>query len=114
MAETAIVKIFRFDPKLDREPRYDTFEVPPEGWCGVKVIDTLRYIYEHFDSGLSFREPCHQQLCGACLVTVNKKPALACDAFSEKEMIIEAAPKRQIIKDLVTAERCDRTDQPKI
>ena len=102
MADKATVKIWRFDPSVDREPRYETYEVPPEGWDGVKVIDTLRYIYENFDPELSFREPCRQQLCGACAVMVNKKRILACDVFMEKEALIEPLPNRRVIKDLVT------------
>ncbi len=101
MKDDAKVKIFRFDPMVDKEPRYETYEVPPEAWRGVKIIDTLRYIYEHFAPGLSFREPCRQQLCGACAVMVNKKPVLACDAISEKEMIIEPVPKYRVFKDLI-------------
>ena len=101
MTDKATVKIYRFDPAVDGEPRYETYEVPPEGWYGVKVIDTIRYIYENFDSGLSFREPCRQRLCGACTIMLNSKPVLACDAFSEKDMVIEPLPNRRLIKDLV-------------
>jgi succinate dehydrogenase / fumarate reductase iron-sulfur subunit len=102
MTNHATVKIFRFDPTVDKEPRYESYEVPYEYWYGVKVIDTLRYIYETFAPGLSFREPCRQQVCGACVVLVNQKPVLACDTFSEKEMVIEPIPHRQVLKDLVT------------
>ena len=102
MKDNATVTIYRFDPSVDREPRYQTYDVPPEGWHGLKVIDTLRYIYETLDPGLSFREPCRQQLCGACAVLVNQKPVLACDAFSEREMTIEPPLHRQVFKDLVT------------
>jgi succinate dehydrogenase/fumarate reductase iron-sulfur protein len=105
MAEKATVKIFRFDPSQDKEPRYETYEVPYEHWHGVKVIDTLRYVYETFDTGLSFREPCRQQLCGACAVSVNKKTVLACDAYSEHEMTIEPLPDRAVLKDLIAEER---------
>ncbi len=101
MGDMAIVKIFRFDPTEDKEPRHEIYEVPHEAWNKVKVIDTIRYIYENFAPGLSFREPCRQQLCGACAVLVNKKPVLACNAFSEKEMTIEPIPKYPIIKDLI-------------
>jgi len=101
MNDKAIIKIRRFDPTVDKEPRYETYEVPPEGWGGLKVIDTLRYIYENFDPGLSFREPCRQRLCGACTVMVNNKPVLACDALSEKEMVIEPVAKYQVLKDLI-------------
>jgi len=32
---------------------------------------------------------------------VNKKPVLACEAFSEKEMTIEPVPKHRVLKDLI-------------
>ena len=101
MADNATVKIRRFDPSSDTEPRYETYNVPQGAWQGVKVIDTIRYIYENFDTGLSFREPCRQQICGACIVVVNGKPILACDSFSEKEMVIEPLAGHRVIKDLV-------------
>jgi len=101
MTNNATVKIFRFDPTVDKEPRYENYEVPHEYWCGVKIIDTIRYVYEKFAPGLSFREPCRQQVCGACLILVNKKPVLACEEFSKKEMIIESLPNRLILKDLI-------------
>lgn len=99
--DRAIVKIFRFDPTIDEEPRYETYDVPAEAWNRRKVIDVIRYIYEHYAPGLSFREPCRQQVCGACTVMVNKKPVLACEAIAEKEMIIEPVNKRKVLKDLV-------------
>ncbi len=95
------VKIFRFNPTTDKEPRYEDYEIPPEAWSGIKVIDTIRYIYERFAPGLSFREPCRQQLCGACAILVNKKQVLACNVLSEKEMTIEPVLKYRIIKDLI-------------
>jgi succinate dehydrogenase/fumarate reductase iron-sulfur protein len=101
MEDKAKVKIFRFDPTIDKEPRYETYEVPAEGWRGVKVIDTIRYIYENLAPGLSFREPCRQQLCGACGLMVNKKSVLACDAIAEKEMTIDPIPQHHVFKDLV-------------
>ena len=103
MTEKAIVKIYRFDPAVDKEPRFDTYEVPEEGWRDLRVIETLRYIYENFDSTLSFRDHCRQRLCGACTVLVNKKPVLACDAPSDKKMLIEPISKRPLIKDLVVS-----------
>ena len=101
MVDKATIRIYRFDYLVDAEPRYKTYEVPPEGWRGLKVIDTLRYIYENLDSGLCFRESCRQQLCGACTVMINKKPALACDAFPEREMIIDPLPNHPVLKDLI-------------
>ncbi len=102
MTEKATVKILRFDPSADKEPWYATYEVPYEGWYDLKVTDTLRYIYENLDAGLSFREDCNQRLCGVCLMMVNKKRVLACDVLSEKEMVIEPAANRRVLKDLIT------------
>ncbi len=101
MNDEATIKIRRFDPTVDKEPRFETYKVPLEAWHNVKIIDTLRYIYENLDPGLCFREPCRQRLCGACTIRVNNKPVLACDAFSEKDMVIEPLPNRRLIKDLV-------------
>ena len=39
--ELATVKIFKFDPEVDAEPRYDEFQVP---YQGRTVLDVLRYI----------------------------------------------------------------------
>ncbi len=102
MPDEAIVKIFRFDPTVDKEPRFETYKVPEEAWRERKVIDTIRYVYEKFAPGLSFREPCRQQLCGACSMLVNKKAVLACNELSEREMTIEPIPKYRVVKDLIT------------
>ncbi len=99
----AIVTIFRFDPAADVGQRLETYNVPYEHWHGVKVIDTIRYIYETMSPDLSFREPCRQQVCGGCAMLVNKKPVLACAVFSEKEMVIEPSSDRQVLKDLIVA-----------
>jgi succinate dehydrogenase/fumarate reductase iron-sulfur protein len=99
--DVASVKIYKFDPSVDKEGRFDIWEVPAEAWRGVKVIDTLRYIHEHFDPELSFREPCRQQLCGACTMVVNDKLVLACDTFSQQNMVIKPLSNHKIIKDLV-------------
>jgi succinate dehydrogenase/fumarate reductase iron-sulfur protein len=97
----AKVTILRFDPTVDHEPRHEHYEIPYEHWHGVKVIDTIRWVYENLDPGLSFREPCRQQICGACTLLMNKKVILACDTFSEQEMVIEPLSGRVILKDLV-------------
>jgi len=101
MGDKAIVKIFRFDPTVDKEPRYETYEVPSEGWARKKVIDTIKYICETLDPTLAFRDWCHAGLCGGCAMIVNGEPLLACQQLAEKKMTIEPHPKFEIIKDLV-------------
>jgi NAD-dependent dihydropyrimidine dehydrogenase PreA subunit len=98
--ELAKVKVFRFDPAIDKEPRYEIYKVPYEE---LNVLGVLHYIREHYDSTLAFRfgcegyQPCK---CGACLVLINGKPGLSCQIIAKKEMIIEPHPKYEIIKDL--------------
>lgn len=101
MATEARVTIRRFDPELDKEPRYETYVVPPEGWQNRSVLDTIRYIYSHLDGSLSFRESCRCKIvCSICSVSVNKKVVLACDTPATQEMCIEPVPNRPLIKDL--------------
>lgn len=100
-AGEAKVSLFRFDPTFDKKPRYETYTVPGEAWENCRVIDVLYYIYEHLAPDLSFRGPCSVRICGCCAVKVNKKAVLACDAYAEKEMVIEPVSADRVIKDLV-------------
>jgi succinate dehydrogenase/fumarate reductase-like Fe-S protein len=102
MIEKATVKIWRFDPAVNAQARYEIYHLPPGNWDRVKVIDALRYIYENCDPGISFREPCRQGYCKACAVKINNKVRLACQVFLEEETVIEPAPNRTVIKDIVT------------
>ena len=94
----AAVKIFKFDPSFDSEPRYDNYEVP---YKGSSVLDVLNYVYEHYDPGLSYRFGCKVGFCGGCPIMVNGKPAFSCQKVAEKEMTIEPHSKFEVIKDLV-------------
>ncbi len=96
--ELALVKLFRFDPEVDTEPRYDEYRVP---YQYRTVLDVLRYIYENLDSTFAYRWGCTKGRCRACVVSVNGNPALACMKFAEKEMKIEPHPKFKLIKDLM-------------
>ena len=93
------MKIFKFDPETDEEPRFETFSVPLEG----TVLDALRYIYENHDPSLSFRIGCAgggYQRCGACAVLVNGRSALSCKKLVEEGMTVEPHAKFKVIRDL--------------
>ena len=99
-ADLAEVKVFRFDPVEDKEPRYEVYRVPYKGYT---VLNVLRYIMENHDPTLSFRFGCAgggYQRCGCCPVLVNRTPVLSCKKVAEKEMVIEPHPKFEVIKDL--------------
>ncbi len=98
------VTIFRLDPRVEQASRYETYLVPEEGWMNLTVLDTLRYICEHLDPGLSFRESCRvKAICNICMVRMNKKTVLACDTLSTAEMLIEPIENYPLLKDLVVS-----------
>jgi len=72
------VKVFRFDPTVEKEPHYETYEVPLTE--GMSVLDILDYIYENIDSSLAYYDhaACRHGICGGCAVVVNGKTCLAC------------------------------------
>jgi succinate dehydrogenase/fumarate reductase iron-sulfur protein len=92
------VKIYRFDPAVDKEPHYDTFEGVE--YEGRMVLDVLKYVYENRDPTLSFRYECRLGLCTICKMRVNGKNVFACKKLAEKEMVIDP-PRGTVIKDLM-------------
>jgi succinate dehydrogenase/fumarate reductase iron-sulfur protein len=91
--------IYRFNPDLDKKPRYETFEIDAEP--SETVLAALLKVYEKFDPSLSFRFACGKLKCGECSLMVNKSPCLACEKKLEPEMTIEPLPNLPLIKDLV-------------
>ncbi len=94
------VKCFRFDPKKDEAPYYDTYDVPLSGTMSVQ--DCLMYIREHLDSSLAFFINCRLGFCRRCLVRVNGKSCLACLMDVTGDMTIEPVLKEKVIRDLWT------------
>jgi len=98
MSNLARVKVFRFDPAVDKEPKYDTFEGITFEDCSV--LEVIQTIYEEREPSLAFRQGCLNGTCVSCAVVVNGRTVLACQKLAEKEMVIEPHPKYKIIKDL--------------
>ena len=42
----ASVKVFKFDPAIDKEPRYETFNIPYERRTVLNILET---VYRDFD-----------------------------------------------------------------
>jgi len=95
----AHLEVFRYNPEIDKFPVFQQITIPFHEHN--TVLDALRYIYEHVDSSLAFRESCRAGLCGLCAVRVNGKVCLACSTYMCKTMTIEPVPKWKIIRDLV-------------
>jgi succinate dehydrogenase / fumarate reductase iron-sulfur subunit len=98
------LKIFRFEPKTDRESRYDTFIV--EAKPTDRILDCLNKIRWEQDGSLAYRMSCGHGICGSDGMTINGVSALACqklvkDYETGKEILIEPLSVFNVVKDLV-------------
>jgi succinate dehydrogenase/fumarate reductase iron-sulfur protein len=93
------VKCFRFSPPVDKEPVYQTYEVPKESY--MSVLNVLDYIYENLDATLAYYSCCRRGICGRCTVMVNGKAQLSCLDIVEGDVTIEPLRGRKVVKDLV-------------
>ncbi len=98
--KTTLLKVWRGGP--GQEKRYDTFNVPYEE--GMSVLDALRWIRIHLDSGLAIRYSCiNANACKTCMAVVNDKVEYTCTARLELATVtVKPLPKRPVIRDLVT------------
>jgi len=101
MTEFVHAKVFRYNPDVDKEPRFETYEVPYVD--GMVVLDVLHSIYEKHDGSFAYRWACRAGQCGSCAVIINGKPRVACRTIVEKGKRLTVAPLLQfpVIKDLV-------------
>jgi succinate dehydrogenase/fumarate reductase-like Fe-S protein len=95
------VKVFRFDPSMDKEPRYETYQVPLEkGMCAMTALD---YIYQNLDGTLAYYDhaACGLGVCARCTGMINRKPGLFCQTVLQGDVTLEPTSKAKVIKDLV-------------
>ncbi|HVD00126.1 MAG TPA: succinate dehydrogenase/fumarate reductase iron-sulfur subunit [Candidatus Dormibacteraeota bacterium] len=102
MAETVTIKVQRFNPETDTEPRLQTYEVPyKEDWV---LLDAITYIKDHLDPTLSYRWSCRMGICGSCGMNVNGYPRLTCSTHLRDfraGMTVEPLANFPVIRDLV-------------
>jgi fumarate reductase iron-sulfur subunit len=99
--EKIIVRVFRYNPATDAEPRFDEFTLPYSH--GATVLGALRYIHENLDATLAFRNyHCGALICGCCQVTVNGKRTKSCGAVigPGETVMIEPFDRNRVIRDL--------------
>ena len=92
-------RIFRFDPSIDREPRYDDYEVPYSR--KMRVLDVLNYITEDLEEDIAYRWFCGVKKCGTCAVRMNGREVLSCWESAEPVMLIEPLRHAPLVRDLV-------------
>jgi fumarate reductase iron-sulfur subunit len=79
MPDKIALEVARYTPERDKEPKFETFEVPlRKEWV---VLDALNYVKDRVDGSLSFRWSCRMGVCGSCGMMVNNEPKLTCATF---------------------------------
>ncbi|MGJ8664488.1 MAG: succinate dehydrogenase iron-sulfur subunit [Marinicella sp.] len=103
-ANLATVKVYRWSPDDNENPRTDTYEIDLDN-CGPMVLDALIKIKDEMDSTVTFRRSCREGICGSCAMNINGTNTLACTTsikqFKGKEIAVYPLPHMEVIKDLV-------------
>ena len=92
------VKVFRYDPTEDVEPRLE--EYPVQYYEGMRIWRALDNINEKQRANIAWRLSCREYLCGSCTMMINGRPGLACKTEVEEGMVLQPLPYFPIIKDL--------------
>jgi succinate dehydrogenase/fumarate reductase iron-sulfur protein len=100
MTETIKIKVYRFNPKKDTEPHYETYDIPFVE--GMSVRNALDYIRDNIDGSLAYYISCRIGKCLGCVATIDGKNKLICTTVFKPDMTIEPLKGREVIKDLVT------------
>ncbi len=97
------VKVFRFDPSADKEPHYESYEVPYAE--GLSAMNALDYIYQNLDSTLAYYDHagCTLGICGRCTGKINGRPGLLCQTPIRGDTTLEPVSQDRVLRDLVTA-----------
>lgn len=102
-AKLRTVKIYRYDPDDQENPRVDTYKVDASGVS--MILDILIKIKDTLDPTLTFRRSCREGVCGSCAMNINGANTLACTAGLDGytgDLTIYPLPHQPVIKDLVT------------
>lgn len=103
MSEDIDIKVFRFDPENDKEPKYVDYKVPYVD--GMVVLDAVRYVEEKIDPTISIRWNCKAGKCGSCSAEINGHPSLMCKTRVDeigKNITVAPMAAFPLVKDLVT------------
>lgn len=102
MAEKTIkVKVQRFNASSEKEPRFQTYQVPLTS--GTSVMNILDFIFRNLDSTLAYytHTTCYRGKCGRCTLIVNGKASLACQTSVTSDITVETPKRFQVVRDLV-------------
>jgi succinate dehydrogenase / fumarate reductase, iron-sulfur subunit len=98
------MRIRRFNPELDTEPRWEDHVLTMHGTD--RVLDALHKIKWEIDGSLTFRRSCAHGICGSDAMRINGRNRLACktllkDLPLKKPVTVEPIKGLAVQKDLV-------------
>jgi succinate dehydrogenase / fumarate reductase iron-sulfur subunit len=96
------VKVRRYDPEVDPEANWQSYEVPVEK--GDRLLDALHQIKWYQDGSLTFRRSCAHGVCGSDAMRINGVNRLACKVLVKDlgdEILVEPIKGLPVLKDLV-------------
>lgn len=80
MAESITAKVYKYNPAVDIEPSFATYEVPfdaDEATGTMTAMQVLQYIYDEIEP-IGFDCACVSGLCGRCSMMIDGIACLAC------------------------------------
>ncbi|MHA1994709.1 MAG: succinate dehydrogenase/fumarate reductase iron-sulfur subunit [Candidatus Hodarchaeales archaeon] len=103
VTKTLTFKIKRFNPVVDDEPYWDSYEL--ECNEGTTVLIAIQELIAKQDGSIAMRYNCRAGVCGSCALLVNNKYELACETLvvqlNKKVIKLEPLSSYPVIKDLV-------------
>jgi len=103
------VYLFRWNPRTEEKPRYDTYDMDLNSYLGRReatLLELLGLIARYYDHSLSFlnHSNCNRGVCKRCMVRLNGKVVLACNEVVSEGMEIRVEPVNatRVVRDLVT------------
>jgi len=96
------LRVFRYNPEVDRRPHYQTFEVEAEETD--LVLDLLNQVKWYQDGSLGFRRSCGHGICGSDAMRINGVNRLACKVLVREvgaKLTVEPLLGLRVLKDLI-------------
>ena len=96
------LKIFRFNPEVDKKWHYETYRL--EAVETDRVLDLLENVKGYQDGTLSFRRSCAHGVCGSDALRINGRNQLACKVLvrdTGASITVEPLLGLKVIKDLI-------------
>ncbi len=96
------LKVFRFNPEVDKKWHYETyvFDAQPTD----RVLDLLEWVKGYKDGTLSFRRSCAHGVCGSDAMRINGRNRLACKTLVRDlgdKITVDPILGMRVIKDLI-------------